>query len=242
MNLNAYLQRTQLLLEDQTTTKFNLFDLTTYVNIARGQVCGEGECIRQYCILLVDDTAQQYSFPSIILPNEAIGVSGIINVRMVTYSIASGRLRVTPREWEWFNNYVLSQAAPLSGPPKYWSQFGQGNGGNLFVNLLDFTYTLNLDTVCFPADLTTNADVDAIPQYWQDAVPYYAAYLAMLPLVGAEQKAEKMLQLYELFVKRARQFATPSVLPHQYAQSTDVTLAAKLGLRPAPSARGDEAA
>ncbi len=36
--LNAYLQQTQRLLNDPKEEKYNLFDLKTYVNSARGRV------------------------------------------------------------------------------------------------------------------------------------------------------------------------------------------------------------
>ena len=229
---DQYLQRTQLLLNDPKMERYNLFDLLTYVNIGRGQVAGEGECIRQYGQLAAGPGANQYPFSLITIPVAAAGLGGFNHVRAITYQIASGSLRVTAREWEWFNNYVISQAVPFVGPPKWWAQFGQGAAGTLFVNYLDFTYTLNLDLVCFPADLVGFGDPDAVPYAWSDAVPYYAAYLAKLTRPEDEQGAERMLQLYQLHMERARRFATPAVLPHQYAQAPDPTLPAKLGIAP----------
>ncbi len=240
MSLNDYLKDTQLLLNDPKEERFNLFDLRTYVNMARGQAAGEGECVRVYATLAVNEVTNVYPFSNIALPSFAVGVGGFTNIRMVTYNVGTGATRVTAREWEWFNNFVLSSARPSISPPTHWAQYGQGTLGSLFLNYLDGPYTLNLDTVCFPSPLIVDTDADVIPYYWTDSVPYYAAYLALLPREGMEQKADHMLQLYKASVQRARQFATPSVLPGQYSQATDPTLIAKLGLRQSASKTADE--
>jgi hypothetical protein len=63
---------------------------------------------------------------------------------------------------------------------------------------------------------------------WVDAIPYYAAYLAML--TNHEEGADNMLKLYEEYVRRARQFATPSVLSGQYSQAPDMMMASRFGI------------
>lgn len=227
--LNFYTQQTQLLLKDPKMERFNLFDLRSYVNIARGQVALEGQCVRNYATLAISDTAQQYPFSSIVLATGTAGVAGVMNVRMVSYQIGGGQLIVTPREWEYFNNSVLNNAAPESGPPFMWAQYGQGAQGSLWFNLSDQDYTLNLDTVCYPLPLNSDSDPEAIPYAWTDAIPYYAAYVAYLT-AQQEDAATAMFKLYQMFASRARGFATPSVLPHQYEQTPDPVMANRLGV------------
>lgn len=230
MALNAYLQRVRLLLADANFTRYNDFDIASFCNSARGQIAGEAECIRVYATLAVSSVAQQYAFTTISLGGAA-GVAGVLNVRMASFSLpgATGQIALTPREWEFFNSFVLSQPAPTAGQPSIWAQFGQGVNGTLFVNLLDTAYTLALDTVCYPSDLTTNSDAEAIPYLWTDAIPYYAAYLAMLTAQNMAG-ADAMYKLYQVFVARARGFATPSVLPHQYEQAPSPTTPNQLGV------------
>ena len=43
-------------------------------------------------------------------------------------------------------------------------------------------YSFQCDCFCLPIDLATDTDVEALPQPWQDTVPYYAAYLAKLEM------------------------------------------------------------
>lgn len=229
--LNSYLQRTRLIINDPTFAKLNDFDVASYVNTARGQIAGEAECIRLHGTLAIVANTQEYPFTSITLSGST-GVAGVINVRMVSAAVpgANGQIKLIFREWEYFNDFFLCQPVVNPGPPTTYTQFGQGVNGTLFVNLPDLAYTLSLDTVCYPSPLAFDTDPEAIPYLWTDAVPYFAAYLAMLAQQNADG-AEKMLQLYQLFLGRARQYATSSVLPGQYSQGPDPMMPNRLGVQ-----------
>jgi hypothetical protein len=227
--LTYYQQTTRRFLNDVTFVKYDDFDLRDWINQARGQIAGEAECIRNYATLLVSNAAQQYPFSAVTLATGTTGVAGPLNVRKITYLLATGQARMYSREWEWFENYELGNPSPIAGQPKYWAQFGQGANGTIFVNLLDGAYTLMLDTVCWPNSLMTDSDPEAIPYLWTDAVPYYAAYLGYLTAQDTD-RATGMFKFYQMFMGRARAAATPSDLPHQFAQSPDPMLANRLGV------------
>jgi hypothetical protein len=237
--LFVYRQQVQRLLNDLVVARFNPGDLDFYINTARGQIAGEAECIRVYGNLAVTAPTQQYPFSAITFPAGTVGVRGVINVRMMTFSLlgATGAVLVTPREWEYFNTFFLSQNVPQAGVPSTWSQFGQGVNGTIFINLPDTNYALNLDTVCYPSSLNTDADPEAIPYLWTDAVPYFAAYLALLTAKDG-QGADNMMKLYQQFVMRARAFATPSVLSGQYEQAPDPMMSGRLGVQPMRAGNG----
>lgn len=229
--LTEYQQITRrLLLNDQNFAKYNDFDLRDFINIARGQVAGEGECIRVYSTLSIAPTSQQYPFSAVTFPTGTTGVASVLSVRDVTYQVASGRKKVYSREWEWFNRFILSTPVPIASWPRYWAQYGQGTLGTLWVNLPDINYTLYLDTVCLPDALNIDADPEAIPELWTDAVPYYAAYMGFLQF-GDRDNSQNMFQAFTTFMGRARSGATPSQLPHQFSDVPDVTLSNKLGVQ-----------
>lgn len=232
--LTFYQQTTRrITLDDQAFAKVNDFDLRDWINISRSQIAGESECIRVYASLTIAGLAQPYPFSAITFPAGTAGVSQVQAVRSITYTLpfqtAGGRRRVYSREWPWFNRFVLDRAVPVPGPPKYWAQFGQGTQGTLFFNPSDLAYTLDLDTVCLPAPLLTDADPEAIPALWRDAVPYYAAYMGYLQH-QVKDAADGMWQIFQAFMQRARAAATPSELPHQFEGTPDPTLANKLGI------------
>ena len=233
--LFTYQQQVERLLSDVIQARYNREDLTYYINQARGQLAGESECIRVYATLVLAAGTQQYAF-SLINLNGAAGVEGPLTVRTASYAVGQGAKLVLPRPWPWFNLYVLCHPAPIAGPPDTYSQYGQGAAGTLFVNMPDQSYTLNLDTACYPVSLADDTTAEAIPYLWTDAVPYYAAYLALMSMPGQDQRAQQMFQLYSLFVTRARRAATPTVLQSNFEQTSDPTLANKLGSQPLRSA------
>ena len=207
--LTQYRQTVQRLLKDEKQERFNLFDLTDWINVARGQVAGEGEATRALVLFTTTPAMNFYNFSGISLAAVA-GAASVLSVRMIT----GGGALLTPREWEWFNSYYIP--APTSGAPRDWCQYGQGAQGSFLLNPVPNAATaLHLDLVFLPIPLVDDATVEAIPYPWTDAVPYYAAYQAYLTAQDSGN-AKNMLDLYEIFMRRARTLATPTVLPLQY--------------------------
>lgn len=219
MALNFYLQTTRRLLNDVVFAQFNDFDLVDWVNIARQQIAGEGECVRLLGALNLVVGQRIYPFSAITF-GAAAGIGAVNNVRQLFYTVfgTNGYVYVNPREFEWFGLYNLNVSVPTSGFPVDWAQLGQGQNGTLFIDPLpDNTYVCALDLAAAPLALTNDTDIEAIPLLWQHAVPYFAAYMALLTK-GSADAAQAMYQQFEMYMSRARGAATPSVLPHQYPQ------------------------
>lgn len=228
--LFSYQQRVQLLLADVKQVTFNPADLTTYINTARGQVAGDGECVRRFGTLAITQNTQGYPFGQI----SGLGsdVSGPINVRNMQYALGAGFRYITPKSFEWFSLYYFDNPLAPQGPPNVWAQLGQGTAGTLYFGPVpDMGYTLQCDTVCNPIALTLDSSAEALPQFWQDAVPFLAAWYALMSAQasGVNVDPDKMYQRYETFKDRARRFATPSVLPGIYPQTPDLVAANRFG-------------
>jgi hypothetical protein len=250
--LNQYLAATQSLLQNPAAPSplYSTALLTNFINSARGQLSGEAKCIRYMGTLALSVGVQAYQFSSIALPSAAAaGVQGVVGIETIWYQVGSGQQWIRPRPWPWFARYELSNPVPQSGPPKVWAQFGQGpagpgvpnpvGGGSLYVSPLpDYTYTLPVDAVCYPKALTTDTDPEAIPYWWTDAIPYFAAYLALMSAQtnARMEQAKVMYGLYEEFVQRARRAATPMVLPGIYPQNPNPARANQLGVAPGGAA------
>lgn len=228
MALFSYQQKTQLLLNDPNQAKVNIFDLTSYINQARNQIAVENECVRIAATMATASTIQAYAFTSITVTGSS-GVSSVLNIRMMSVNTASSKQLMEGRPWEWFNAYYLCIPTIANGQPAVWAQLGQGSLGSFYVYPIPSgtTYTLYADTVCLPINLALDSDAEAIPYPWTDAIPLYAAYLSYLNLQAPDQ-AGNMLQLYEIFVKRARSGSTPSVLPFNYQGGMGARNAAQL--------------
>ena len=217
--LTAYLTQTQRLLQNPPASQqlYSTSDLTAYINLARGQLALEEACIRVLGTLSITSATNPYAFTSIVTSGTT-GVQGVNLVRMATYNVSGGQKFIVPRPWEWYNRYLACQISIANAPPQQWSQYAQGSKGSLyFYPVPDTTYSVNLDTVCYPINLTLDTDPEAIPYPWTDAIPYYAAYFAYMS-AQREDDADKMFAKYEIFATRARKLSTPEVLGDQYSQ------------------------
>lgn len=245
--LDTYVDRTQQLLQlpQAPDALYGEDDVISWINVARGQLAGEAECIRTIGTISTVVAQRPYAFSAINTGVSATtGIQGAIHVRRINYAVGDGQRQLTARGWEWFDLYHLNNPVPVNGAPSVWAQYaqgaapgssGSGAGGSFYLDPPpDDIYTLYCDCVCWPNALALDADVEAIPFLWTDAVPYYAAYLALMSAQSNARiaDAERLFNQYSLFVQRARQFSNPSLLRSQYQQSVDPTQINKLGIKP----------
>jgi hypothetical protein len=208
--LNAYLTQLSALIQAPNSPNplVSTATQTGYINIARNQLAGDAECVRVRGSLTYISGQRTYLFSNIVLPASQ-GYGSVIAVRSAAYSGLPDTISFRP--FEWFSAYLLNSGA--TGTPTVFSQQGQGVFGTLLVWPFPAAPAVaSLDCVCLPIPLVDDTTVEAIPDLWRDAVPFYAAWLAMQQL-QRQADAEAMLQRYMMLARRGRQFATPSELP-----------------------------
>lgn len=144
------------------------------------------------------------------------GVNSILFVESV--AVSWGALKPVLDQWYWNDLQAYIRAYPLSaGQPTMYAQLGQGVSGSLYLQPVPTTaLPMEWNCVCLPNDLATDADAEAIPYPWTDAVPYFAAYLAFLN-ARRPQEAKGMYAIYEHTMLRARAFSEPSFIPSYYS-------------------------
>lgn len=220
MALTAYQQTTRRILADQGFARFYEGDLTDWINIARRQAAAEGEAIRVLGTIPTVAAQQAYAFSAITLPISQ-GYNSVLAIRMMS----AGGVWLTPRAWDWFFQYHIAPG-PVTGTPAVWAQLGQGSSGTFYLAPTPTAVaTITADTVVLPNNLESDGDTDALPYPFTDAVPYYAAYMALL--TAREVEAAQVMYLnYERFMLRARAESTPSALPEQYPGARGAKLAA----------------
>ena len=251
--LTQYLTLTQNLLQapGAPVSLYPTALLTNYINIARGQVAGEAQCIRRIgTIPTVIGIRGGYAFSSITFTD--IAVQGAINVRRIMYNVGQGQAWIKGKSWSWFDFQRFNNPVPTSGPPTEWAQHAQGSAGtgsitgegtgtmssgSFYIDPIpDMVYTLNCDCCCYPIALATDTDKEALPYLFTDAVPYFASYLALMSAQTSTrlQQAQQLFALYEQFMARARNFANPDINNFAYEQSPDPFKANRLGSGQAP--------
>lgn len=242
--LDEYIEQTQRLLQNPgaPTSLYSEADITDYINTGRGQLAAEGECIRALGTIDCVASQRNYSFSAINLGNSTLtGVDLTLHVRRILYGVGAGYRMVYPQSWEWFDLYCMNNPVPQDGEPKTWAQYEQGTKGSFYLDPPPVTtFSLQCDCVCLPVDLVDDSTVEAIPALWTDAVPYIAAYYALLAsqTEARQGDANRMWERYEEFVSRARKFSNPSVNNSLYQQSKDPVQQAKLGIQGRSNAGG----
>ncbi len=249
--LTSYITRTRQLLQNPAsggTSLYSTSDITDWINTGRGQLASETECCRILGALTTSLNVRNYNFSSISL-GSGNGIAGVINVRQMLYSVASGYQWIRPRPWGWFWLYKMANPVPVQGAPEVWSQFSQGGSGQGSMTGIgtgsmtsgsfyldpppDLVYSLLLDCSCYPSVLAADTDVEAIPYLFTDAVPYFAAYLALMSAQTTirMEYAQKMLELYQMFVQRANKASAPNINRYLYDRQESPTDLNKLGLK-----------
>ena len=249
MALAAYLVQTRSLLQfpgSQSTSLYTDPDLTRWINIARGQIAGEGECLRVIGTIPTVVGQRSYKFKDINVGVPATtGVQGVINIGSMSWAVGSGELWMTPRPWPWFTLYELNNAAPPSGTPSVWAQFGQGaapsgatnttvNGGSFSISPIpNDVFQLNCNSACYPIPLVDDTTVEALPYFWTDCVPFFAAYFALMSAQTNARMAEAANMYkghYNEFMDRARKQSNPDVNRWMYRQAGDPAQGPKMGM------------
>lgn len=238
MLLSEYVLRTQRLLQNPASPQ-SLYaedDIISAINQGRVQLAGEGECLR--IMGTIDTVADQRAYDYVDIDtgvSATNGIGGALNVRRIMYGVGTGYKWITPRNWEWFDLYCLNTPVPQSGAPVTWAQYAQGNTGSFYLDPIpDIAYTLQCDCTCYPIDLVDDTTIEAIPKLWEDAVPFIAAFYALLGSQSGQRSddANKMYERYDEYMRRARQFSNPAPNRTLYSQASDPAKAASLGRSP----------
>lgn len=193
-----------------------LSTLDTFINTARNHIAAEGECVRAQGLLTLVSGTEDYGFPSITAESaDAPSLDTVISVRMAYLQTSQGSpptySQLNLRPYEYYASVYRTQGG--SGTPVNAAQHKQGTLGTLLFNPVpNAGFTAMLDCVWLPIALADDSTPEAIPQLWQDAVPFYAAWLALMNL-QRQADADKAFERYRMMMTIARASASPSELP-----------------------------
>jgi hypothetical protein len=229
-NLNTYLGRTKQIIYDLKEEVVPNGVLIQFINEARGQIAVESQCLRGIGMITLTIGTNSYQLSSISNPSVS-GYFGAINIRNLRYLVGSGSQMIYPRSFEWFTAYELNTPVLTKGAPITWSMFKQGIDGIFYISPVpDIAYTIYSDSVYTPADLDAYSDTEVLPHQWNDAVPYYAAYLSYL-FAQEHQRAQDLMQVYKSYMSRAITAVTPTVLPTIYQNTPNPSAQQAMGIQ-----------
>jgi hypothetical protein len=125
------------------------------------------------------------------------GCQSVFHVRSVSIIYNNYRYTLPKYAFSVYQSMIRQYPFQYQYVPTFCSQFGQGVGGSFYMYPLPSeAYQVEWDCLCLPMDIQDDQGVEAMPAPWTDAVPYFAAHLAMLEL-GNWNGAKGYLELYD---------------------------------------------
>lgn len=123
-----------------------------------------------------------YQFSDIDL-STAPGYGSILAVKSVSIIYANYRYSLPCYSFSTYQARIRQYPLQYQYVPTMAAQFGQGTGGSLYLYPLPSqSYQMEWDCLCLPQDLTADQSVEAIPDPWQDGIPFLAASYAFLEI------------------------------------------------------------
>lgn len=134
-------------------------------------------------IMTLNPSQEEYRFLDIPLGNFP-GVESVYTIRSVSVLYTNYRYSIPIYSFTYYQGVVRQYTVnSYQYIPCYGAQFGRGANGSFFLYPPPTqTFQLEFDCSCLPQDLLDDQSVEAIPQPWDDLVPYYAAHLCYLEL------------------------------------------------------------
>jgi hypothetical protein len=168
-----------------------------------------------------------YQFSGIPVATLYPGAKSILAILSVAIIWQNIRYTANQLSFSQFQAMVRSYTNPnFLYTPFWFTQYGQGDAGSFYIYPVpDQNYPMELDTLLLPADLNSDADIELIPNPWRAAVPFYAAYLALLttnetPRVSLAFRYfnETNGGMFNLMMRRARSFSQPRLVSSWYGR------------------------
>jgi len=170
-NLNGYITECRRLLHDANANFWTDDELTDYINQARQRLVRDSGCLRSYQTTIAYTNQEVYQFTA--FPQGA-NTMDIININVIW-----GNTRIPLRYLPWTQfNAELRFWQNYVGRPIAFSMYGPTSF--YLAPVPDQNYSMELDTVILPTDLTLAAPntADEIPEPWTTPVAFYACYKA----------------------------------------------------------------
>lgn len=236
--LTNYINETQNLLNDAQGQFFTTPTLTNYVNRSRRRIAAVSGCLRVIppgTTTIPNQEVYPLSAWTALVQGVMPQAHSILACRSLAVGIGGrwelddfGNGKIVGGSWKplwrriiWtdfqarFRIYGGTFMGILS-EPGWWTQFGHGPTGAIYLAPIPTgTLPMEVDLTIVPQPLLTDKDVDPIPFPWADAVPYWAATLALLQQQRREDAAA-MAQLFNSDLPMCASVVCPQMIQTAY--------------------------
>lgn len=188
-------------------------------NLVFTSTSGSGAQALTVCSGAGTTTTNQEVYTFSALNSLVATTSGISQIQGIL-SIAVSQGTISPYlgqlSWAALQAYMRSYNTLYTNYPLYWAQYTYGVNGSFYLwPIPSGSYGMDVDTYCLPNQLSTDADPEAIPYPWTEAVKYYACYLALMNAQRPDQ-AKIMMDEYNRCMLEARAYTQGPFIPDMY--------------------------
>jgi hypothetical protein len=153
---------------------------------------------------IVNQEKYPFSMALAQIQNANASIEFVTDITSIAISWGSMRPALNYMPWDDFQAYARSYNYIVSSYPLVWATDGDGANANLWLwPVPSQALEMEWQCSCTPAPLVSDSDYDAIPHPFQNAVKYYACYLAKLG-TQQPQQAGMYLQLFMTSLGRSR--------------------------------------
>ena len=146
------------------------------------------------------------------------GYRSVVGVRGVSIIYANYRYSLPMYSFSEYQAKIRQYPFQYYYVPRMCSQFGQGSSGSIYMYPLPSqVYQVEFDCICWPLDLETDQDFEAIPEPWTDAVVYMALHYCYLDLQNLNA-AEYFRKMFNDQMPRYRSGVQPGRQTNPYGR------------------------
>lgn len=158
-----------------------------------------------------------YRYSDIPLENFP-GVEEVFWVNSVSIIYAQYRYSMMTYSFSTYQAMIRNYPLQYKYVPSVCAQLGRGTGGTLYLYpVASQSYQLELDCYCLPSPLEDDQSVEAIPQPWQDCVPFMATHFCYLQMQNLNA-AQYYLGLHDQFVDRYSGWTAERKVSNRYGR------------------------
>lgn len=146
------------------------------------------------------------------------GLKSVFGIQTIAVSWGSNKPVLQKWDWSSLQAYARSINIGYQNFPTCWAQYGQGTTGSFYLFPIPSQQNqMDIDCYCMPIDLVDDTSIDLVPSPFDEAVAWWAVYLAYRKSQRTNDSNEAMAQ-YKQYAISARTVVSPAVVPSFYAE------------------------
>lgn len=193
-----------------------------YVNAPTVTITGNGTgatataSLTAFLATVLNQEVYTFSTANALLDPTTTGIKNVIGVQSIAVSWGAMKPLLRYLDWSGFQAYLRAYNIGTQNYPQVWAQYGRGRNGSVYLwPIPSVVASMEWDCYCQPVPLIDDTTVESLPEPWQDAVQFLAAFYAYNNAQRRDDATWATAQ-YKRFLRENEQYVQPSMVPSFY--------------------------